>query len=430
VLRRFSAVALTVSACCATSSFSTDAFANGRFPAAGQVVVDPGDPQHIVLRATYGILQSTDGGTTWRWMCEQSVGYGGVEDPAMGIMADGRVISGIFEGLSESADRGCTWALVQDPLTDQYVIDVAIQAANPAHAVAITSTSVAGGLHVILAETNDSGASWAQSGVALDPTFQPLTVEVSSSNPDRVYVSGLFGTSNEAAIARTDNRGQSWTILPLGAQGGTGAYIGAIDPADPGRLWARVDGTDTDTLLFSKDSGQTWTTVASVPGEMLGFALSPDGQNVAIGGPNAGVLGAKASDNVFAPASSVGVRCLRWAANGLYGCASENTDGFTLGRSTDLGKTFVPLYHLADLKPLDCPAGTPTATQCPANWPAIANSIGASAAGGSGAGGGGTTKPPADSGCSVASERPRGDSVSAWLALAMMLPLFRRYKRR
>src|SRR5262245_35467226 len=44
---------------------SSPASANGRFPAAGQVAVDPSDSEHIVLRTTYGILQTTDGGTTW-----------------------------------------------------------------------------------------------------------------------------------------------------------------------------------------------------------------------------------------------------------------------------------------------------------------------------------------------------------------------------
>src|SRR5262245_56848508 len=92
---------------------SGTASANGRFPAAGQVVVDPGDAKHIVLRTTYGILQTTDAGQTWHWICEQAVGYGGVEDPSMAITVDGTVLAGIFEGLSASHDRGCTWALAK-----------------------------------------------------------------------------------------------------------------------------------------------------------------------------------------------------------------------------------------------------------------------------------------------------------------------------
>ena len=43
--------------------------ANGRFPGASQLVVDPSNDQRIVVRATFGVLQTTDRGATWRWVC-------------------------------------------------------------------------------------------------------------------------------------------------------------------------------------------------------------------------------------------------------------------------------------------------------------------------------------------------------------------------
>jgi hypothetical protein len=46
-------------------AFSLSAQANGRFPSAGHVEVDPADPAHIVLRATYGLVVTRDGGSRW-----------------------------------------------------------------------------------------------------------------------------------------------------------------------------------------------------------------------------------------------------------------------------------------------------------------------------------------------------------------------------
>src|SRR5262245_66324806 len=60
--RSYRALRAGMAAFVAVVGLTSQARANGRFPAAGQVVVDPGDKQHIVLRTTYGILQTTDGG--------------------------------------------------------------------------------------------------------------------------------------------------------------------------------------------------------------------------------------------------------------------------------------------------------------------------------------------------------------------------------
>lgn len=39
--------------------------ANGRFPAASQLVVDSEDPRHFVARTTFGLIRSFDGGANW-----------------------------------------------------------------------------------------------------------------------------------------------------------------------------------------------------------------------------------------------------------------------------------------------------------------------------------------------------------------------------
>src|ERR1700742_3353827 len=83
--------------------------ANGRYPASGQIIVHPSNPDVLLVRATYGLMISTDHGKTWGWLCEPAVGYGNVEDPAMGFMSDGTILAGIFEGLSIGTPDACQW---------------------------------------------------------------------------------------------------------------------------------------------------------------------------------------------------------------------------------------------------------------------------------------------------------------------------------
>ena len=61
------------------------AAANGRPPVTNGVYVHPSDPQSILVRTTFGLLVSRDGGCSFRWICEQNVGYGGTYDPHYAI---------------------------------------------------------------------------------------------------------------------------------------------------------------------------------------------------------------------------------------------------------------------------------------------------------------------------------------------------------
>jgi photosystem II stability/assembly factor-like uncharacterized protein len=420
------------------------ALANGRFPAAGQVVVDPGDAKHLVLRTTYGLLQTTDSGSSWRWICEQAVGYGGTEDPAMGVTGDGTLLAGFFEGLSVSHDRGCSWAFIAGPLDQQYTVDIAVESRLPARAVALASLGVKEGFHTVLAETVDDGKTWTQAGVAMPVDFLGLTVEMAPSMTDRIYVSGLAGASHAGAIEKSDDRGKTWKQFPFDLEGALAPYIGSVDPTNPERLYVRVDGGNADDQLYVSDDGaSTWQKIFTCTHDMLGFALSPDGSKVAAGGPDAGLFVASTRDFVFSQVSPIGVKCLKWHRDGLYACADEFKDTFTLGLSQNDGATFEAIYHLPDLSPLECDVGTPTGNSCPAAWPGLASTIGAeSASGDSGTAGRSSpeasaksSQPPiASSSCALAGDAPwrasRGSRAAVFSAVAAIGLVARRRKRR
>ncbi len=410
--------------------------ANGRFPVADQLVVDPADPSHIVLRTTYGILGSVDAGTNFSWMCEVAVGYGGTQDPAIGILADSTILAGVFEGLAVSHDRRCSWSFVGDPLKGEYVIDVSVHRDDPSRAVAITSTGTDTGFHVILAETIDNGVTWTQAGTPILSDMIALTVDVAPSNSDRIYVSGIVGKAYAPAIERSDDRGKTWKRTYFEATYAKDVpFISAIDPVNPDRVYLRMNGDPLDRLLVSDDGATTWTEAYAGMADLLSFALSPDGSRVAVGGPSDGIQVANATDLAFQQTSMLVTRCLTWSTTGLYACANQFVDNFTLGLSKDEGKTFTPLYSLTEMCPLECPEGASGPAACAMYWPSIVATLGieptacGGIAPGSSSSSSGSTPPvppsePGNCGCNFETQR------QAWAPLAFVAVALAFWRRR
>jgi photosystem II stability/assembly factor-like uncharacterized protein len=416
------------------------ALANGRYPSAGQIIVDPSDPARMVVRATYGILATRDSGASWGWICEEAVGFGGVEDPMMGITGDGTILAGIFKGLSVSHDLGCSWAFEGGGLTERYVTDLSVEKQDPTRAVLIVSNGVGPNQFLTqLYESMDNGATWTQAGVNLPEEFLGLTVDVAPSNPMRVYISGRYGApSYPGALQHSLDRGQTWEKLDVPGSDDTHLpYLSAIDPNDPELLYVRLDGDPVDALLVSKDGGKSWSTAFESVGNLYGFALSPDGSTVYIGGGKDGLWRAPTSTLTFEKIADLTIRCLTATEAGLYACADEFADGFTAGFSDDQGKTWKPLMHLASpCGPLACDEGTSVATKCRDPWGVTQLTINAEPCDA-----GSTTNPPppppdttptdpGGCGCRAAPSVGAGAGAGAALGLAVAVWLRGRQRRR
>lgn len=418
------------------------ALANGRFPAADQIIIDPSDSTHWLLRATFGLLQSRDGGVSWSWMCEGAVGYMG--DPALSVLQDGGLLAGYFGAVSVSPDRGCGWNALTLDTQHQYAIDATLDPGDQSRAWVLT-VSVDGSRNVSLLALGSAGT--ILESLSVGQGFVPTTVEVAPSNPERIYVTGQID-DGPSLLLRSEDRGQSWKTFSIGAYPKLPLYISAIDPTNPDLLYARVDdvvpaadvsatGSTTDAadhLLVSRDAGENWTTIFSPNTDLLGFALSPDGSRIATGGPGKGVYLANATDLDFqlAPGKVQVLRCLRWTPDGLFACGQESIDGWTVARSTDEAQSFAPLWHVKDLTPLECAPGSTTGAACPLAWPDIARTIGADP---------GTTANPAPlgapdpslstatptpakksgGGCSLGTADPRQSRAFGWMAAGLGL---------
>ncbi|WP_437322426.1 WD40/YVTN/BNR-like repeat-containing protein [Sorangium sp. So ce394] len=394
------ALGLAAAAAGLALSAAAPALANGRYPTAGQILVDPADPEHIVVRATYGVLTTRDGGERWSWICEAAVGYSGFEDPMMVVTADGSMLAGLFDGLSATHDGGCDWQIAGGALARRNIVDLSIDRADPASVLLLGSSVMAS--DAILTQvwaSKDDGRTWTQAGEDFPSTFLGVTLDSAPSDPRRIYVSGRRnGPTFQGIVRRSDDRGATWEELDVpGSDDRNLPYLGAVDPEDPDVVYVRRDGDGADALLVSRDGGATWREVFQAV-SLLGLALSPDGTRIAAGSDMDGLWVAPTDTLEFTQVGQLGVRCLTWTARGLYACADELVDGFSAGVSTDGGATFSPLMTLDRLcgPPAACGAEGSTGRTCPDLWPATASFVGAArsceagAASGGAAGAGGS----------------------------------------
>lgn len=378
---------LASAACLATT---IPAGANGQFPAANQVVVSPNDPEMLVLRTTFGVLVSRDRGQNWDWICEQAIGYPNGEEAFLGVTGNSTVVGGTFGGLVLSSDHGCSWNGSRDLTFGNPISDLTVSPATPEVVVALSSAfagDAQGQLSYAtkLFTTADNAAHWDQLGEALPPTTKALTVEVTKSDSGRIYVSGT----------RASDDGSGWTgILFVSHDGGArwqertveltaderAPYIAGVDPTNADRIYVRTFGV-AGRLLVSEDSGESFRTVLS-GGQLLGFALSPDGSRVYVGGPDDGLWAADSAELQFERKSDIAVRCLTSNGSTLFMCSTEES-GFTLGATEDEGETLTPLLNYATIRgPLTCPPDS-SAAVCPSLWSNQRAALGVMVAGGS-----------------------------------------------
>ncbi len=365
----------------AALAWPSAAHANGRFPQSNAIFFAPNDPNVVLLRTTFGLITSADRGKTWDWVCEQSVGLAGVEDPMYAVTPDGTMMSSTFQGLSVSHDKACNWSFVGGALDSLVFIDLASRPSTPGDVVAFAS-SYAGQddaatifFKSTLFETTDQGKTFAPLPAVFSQELLGETVDVTPSDPDRIYVSAVRDpdVNTTAWLLTSIDHGKTFVEhqIPL-VQTEHAAFIAAVDPVNADRLYVRTSNAvdQPSRLLVSDDAGKTFRTVFTAKGPLLGFALSNDGQKVYIGGPSDGLQAASTTDFAFTKKSTVEVQCLKLADDGLWTCSSEKS-GFVVGLTKDEGATFEPKMHFCDIRgPLTCAPGTSTNVQCSLGGPA------------------------------------------------------------
>lgn len=402
------------------------AHANGALPSVDQLLVDPAAPDHLYLRATFGLLRSFDRGQSWDWLCEAGMGYADLQPP-MAVLPGGTVLLAIPEGVSRGDASGCTFERAQG--IDANVVDLSRIAAEPGSAVAVSISGTVSQLW----RTDDDGRSFAPLGDPLEGLIA-ATVDVAASNPKVIYLSGLANT--EGVLLRSHDGGKTFERFPVpNTTTGRRPYIAAVNPFDEDTVYVRLVGVQV-SLEVTRDGGRSFETVLTTATAVQGFALSPDGKTVLASNGYDGTFRASTDDYAFEKIACGGRACLSWSESGLFGCGDDMLDGYVVGRSDDDGATFERVIDLSCVSgPLACDAGTSVGSVCPEEWPAVQAQInatqcsprdvapytgcfggaegegdGAGGSGGSGGSGGTASGRAGESGASSSNAPPAADS--------------------
>jgi hypothetical protein len=399
-----------------------EAQANGRFPRAERLLEDPDDAQHLILAATYGLLQTNDGGESWYQICESSFGiFAASADPLLELSSAG-VLGGLAQGVTLSEDGGCDFQTVLGG-GKQATPDISVDKSDRSRVLGLVKvtgddSAISSELH----ESLDGGRMFTKVGPSLTASFDfPFTVDSAPSEPQRVYVSGVSG-SNVGQILRSDDGGLSWEapLLLAGTSFVNAPFIAAVAPERADLLFVRTDGRELvdqqtwakDSLFIGDLSGEEgchnvpgFCEVFAVRAKLFGFALSPQGDHVLLGlgdpqdsafrvdarfvglysGSLADLLAAEPGSAFpppgFSRVHSAPVSCVTWTANGIYVCTSQAQKGFALGFAPDLpsllSDDLTPLLDLAQVRgPLSCPDQS-TTWQCRGDWDTTCQVLGA-----------------------------------------------------
>jgi len=348
-------------------SIPATALGHGRFPELGRMAFHPSDDDVILVRGTFGLVATDDGGATFRWVCPTVYGGRWTEDPAITIAADGSFIVGIFDGLARGTGGGCDWGFPSTDLTDEVVIDVD-RSGDATIVYALTSS---GGRDNELYASSDDGVTWAATGPSIDPILFE-TVRVAPSDPSQIYLTGAYPPTADMPrrpfVYTSDDAGVTWTAVAFTdfRDGDRNVYLLGVDPSNPQRTLIRVRADEDDRVYESTDGGATFSEVFSLASADA-FAWSDDGSTVWIGGRiDTSLHRSDDGGRTFTQVrDDLTVSCIGLRGAELFVCADNYAEGFALGRSTDDGVTIDPLLVFADLDGLVmCGADADTPTVC------------------------------------------------------------------
>jgi hypothetical protein len=364
---------------CAMTSMPFSAAANGRFPTAQHVLIGPGTKgDTIVLRTTFGLVVSDDGGLTFHYVCEEAMGYGGSAfDPAVGLDGTSRMLVGLYDGAARITTDRCDAPRVPT-LAGQFVSDVDTNVAGDVMSVS-TATGFTDDRNYIW-RSEDSGTTFTRLGTGqLGVHFE--TLELADTNDRRLYATALQLTPRRVIVYRSDDGGATLEDLAtFPAPDAIGAYVAAIDPLTADTVYvraivARVGEPGRQTVLYrTDDAGLSWKEIVRTRELMTGFAISGDGETLWIGGldPADGLQRSTDRGATWKRIGDTKVQCLRWHAGALYVCATNETDHYALGRSCDDGTTIHPLLGFSGIVGVyTCPAASIEATTCPTRLEAL-----------------------------------------------------------
>ena len=245
--------------------------------------IDPANPD-IVFAGTGTptpamLFRSKDGGRTWdKRPVETATECEAVGTPRFtGIAVDPVEPNNVWaslevDGARHSSDGGETWKIVE--VTGRKDIhNVAVTAGPPRTVFIMVNREI----H----STTDNGKTWETHGMQTSiPWEYPRKetylrgIAVDSGNPRSIFLGfGDFTPGSSGAIARSNDLGKTWKLLPLPVEPNSTVWTFGTNSDDPNVLFA---ASRYGYLYRSDDAGASWTKLRRELSEIAAVCWLPN----------------------------------------------------------------------------------------------------------------------------------------------------------
>ncbi|HEY0513484.1 MAG TPA: hypothetical protein VGH73_16360 [Thermoanaerobaculia bacterium] len=204
------------------------------------IVIDPAHPSTLYCTGSTGLFRSDDGARHWRLLARTS-GSGSAALIYVLAASPGVVFATTANILERSTDGGVTWTTIfpELPLTVQ------VSRTDPRRVYLLTSRGE-------IFQSADGGDSWAPTGpVASGPPFQPLATSALAVAPSDALT--LYAENGRTLYRSTDG-GAHWASVSARPADASAFDTLIVDPAVKAHLYA-LTGHAGAAVFFSANGG-------------------------------------------------------------------------------------------------------------------------------------------------------------------------------
>lgn len=376
------------------------AFANGRPAGTSTINFREGSPQHVIAGMTFGFLRSDDGGTTWKWMCEKAINYGGTFDPDYAYTSSGAIFATTFDGLQVMRDD-CTFAAAPSGNTNVSAVQVA-----PDGDVFYTAADMNDGK---IYKSTDDGMTFPTVGSPGANNDWWDSLLVAPSDATRVYLTGyhfIKRCSNNGSMVcmnandcggapatcdsikvqllfKSDNGGQTYT--PMTQTGLTMSNLSTvdvvgIDPTNKDTVYLHVsieNGTLGDSIYKSTNGGTSWTKIVTTMDTFGQWFLVRSNGDLIVATQTLGSQKSTNGGTSWTPMPNAPhINCLVenpgdhsvWACTHNFDSPGIPMDGYGIMKTTDLVNWTGVLRYQDINGVVECAPGTTQHDECVASF--------------------------------------------------------------